>query len=132
MAEPNFEPDVMMCDSYLSLYSLEYEEWESSSYEKQMRTMNVAYTTLKRKYPDFIIPEDAVYAFTGVLSALFSDANKGQHYGVAGYSVTGVASYTFNQSSVGQSLERFIPAESKRLIEEVNGVSLKRKFGRTI
>lgn len=116
--------DVNSCDNFILFNVIDSEDWEGYDDLKKEKILNVANTTLINKYPDYIIPDEAVYEFAGLLSVLFNDINKNQFNGVAGFSITGATSYTFKDATVGQSLSNFIPDKSKVLIGEANNVNL--------
>ncbi|WP_340637837.1 hypothetical protein [Bacillus cereus] len=86
--------------------------------------MNAADRTLKKKFKDNTIPDNAIYEFAAYLAIVYNDTNKMQQHGIASFSVTGVGSFTFKEnnvsSAVGQPLKDLIPDSVVELIEEVN------------
>jgi hypothetical protein len=128
-----FDPSVFDADAYLMENAIDIEDWEGYDDLKKERLLNVALKTLKRKYPNYSIPDQAVYEFIAILSILNNDINKYQQYGVSSYSITGVSSFNFKDSKIGESIDKYIPDYSKYIIGNANNVNLvnERKVGRT-
>jgi len=111
--------------AYIDANVVSNEDWNEADAAKQQRLLNVAERTLSDKYESLTIPSDAVYEFAAFLAIAFNDTNKMQQQGVAGFSVTGVGSFTFKEnnvkSAIGQPLEELLPDSVKRLISKANG-----------
>ena len=87
-------------ETYITDYVIDNEDWTDAEDDKKQRILNVANRTLTTEYSDRLIPDDAVYEFCATLAVVFNDTNKLQQQGVAGFSVTGVASFTFKENNV--------------------------------
>lgn len=115
-------------NEYISNYFIDSDDWNDSEDEKKQRILNVAERTLIDKYEEYTIPDNAVYEFAATLSIVFNDTNRMQQHGIAGFSVTGVGSFTFKENNVktaaGQALDDFIPKQARKLIGKENGVRL--------
>lgn len=107
---------------YVKFNAIDNEDYLEADSDTQIKYLNVADRTLKRKYKDLIIPNNAVYLFAAVLGFSFNDINKMQQQGVAGYSVKGI-SYTFKDWAK-KGLDNLIPDEVLDLINEENGTAL--------
>ena len=116
---------INSADEYISLYVIDNADWLEADEEKKQRIINVASRTLEDTYEELIIPDEAVYEFSSVLSVIFNDTNRMNQQGIAGFSVTGVASFTFKETSAKASLEEAITPEVKKIIGKANGI----KFG---
>lgn len=123
-------------NNYISLNVIDIEDWEETEDDKKQRILNAAERTLERKFKDYKIPEEAVYYFCAWLAVAFNDTNRLQKHGIAGFSITGVASFTFKESIVsskGVSLFSMIPDEVLDLISEENDVDLSGvRIGRSV
>lgn len=120
--------DLIAAHTYINANVISNEDWLESDEAKQQRLLNVAERTLLDEYESLTITDDAVYEFAAFLAIVFNDTNKMQQQGVAGFSVTGVGSFTFKENNVtnatGQPLEELIPNSVKRIIEKSNDVTL--------
>lgn len=123
-------------DNYISQHVIDIEDWEDSDDEKKQRILNAAERTLKFKFKKYEIPESAIYYFSAWLAIAFNDTNRLQHQGIAGFSITGVSSFTFKKSNVntaGTPLQSLVPDEVYDLIGEENGIDLsRRRVGRSV
>lgn len=115
---------IEAADEYINSFVIDNEDWMDSEEAKKKRIINVAYRTLSDKYTELIIPSDAVYEFSAVLATLFNDTNRLNQQGVAGFSVTGVSSFTFKETSAKASLEDAITPEVKKIIGKANGIQI--------
>src|SRR5690606_8079130 len=110
--------------------------WQDTDDQKKQRVLNAAESTLKRKFKKYTVPDEAVYYFCAWLAIAFNDTNRLQFQGIAGFSITGVSSFTFKESNVSKSgvpLSSLIPDEVYDLISEANGINLsKRRVGRSV
>lgn len=111
---------------YINAYVISNEDWNEAEDDKKTRLLNAAERTLRDKYEAqaAVIPDEAVFEFAAHLAIAFNDTNKMQQQGIAGFSVTGVGSFTFKEnnvtSAIGQPLDELIPASAKSLIEKAN------------
>lgn len=130
--------DIPRADEYVSLNVLDREDWQAADDDHKTSFLTVASTTLKRKFKKYDVPDTAVFHFGAILALVFNDTNKFQQHGIAGFSVTGVASFTFKENNVktpgGLPIADLIPIEVYDLISEANGVDLtpRRRSGRTV
>lgn len=119
-------------DAYTLEYVIDNEDWLASDDEKKNRILNVAASQLGRKFSAYTIPDKAVYAFAAALAVAFNDTNRLNQQGIAGFSITGVGSFTFKET-LNRNLDAFIPTVAIDLIGEANGVKLsKRRVGRSV
>lgn len=109
-------------DAYIRLNTLDNEDYTDAEAERQTALLNVASTTLTRKYNAYTIPNEAVYIFATVLGAAFNDTNKLAKQGVSSFNVKGI-SFSF-KNATSKDLASLIPAESVALIGEANDVTL--------
>jgi hypothetical protein len=129
--------DVNNAELYIENNFIDLEDWQSADQDKKNRLLNAADTTLRRHFSNYVIPDNAVYHFAAILAVVFNDTNRYQQHGVAGFSVTGVASFTFKENNVktpgGAALSSFISDDIYALIGEANSVKLsKRRVGRSV
>jgi hypothetical protein len=117
---------ILDADAYIETNVIDIEDWKDSDANKKQRILNVASTTLTRKYPDYIIPDESVYEFSSVLATAFNDTNRLNNQGIASFSITGVASFNFKDTQ-SRSLYAFIPEITYQLIGEANDVTLSRR-----
>jgi hypothetical protein len=115
---------VQGADDYISAFVIDNSDWIQANEAKKTRILNVASRTLTDKYPDYTIPDEAVYEFAAALAIVFNDTNRMQQHGLAGFSVTGVGSFTFKETAAKESLEDAITPEVKKIIGKANGVDL--------
>lgn len=109
-------------DAYIRLNTLDNEDFLDAETERQTALLNVASTTLTRKYNAYTIPNEAVYIFATVLGAAFNDTNKLGKQGVSAFNVKGI-SFTF-KNATSKNLASLIPTEAVALIGEANGITL--------
>jgi hypothetical protein len=109
-------------DVYVESFIIDNEDWLEAEDTKKQRILNVADRTLRTEFPNHTIPDDAVYEFCAGLATVFNDTNRLQQHGVASFSVTGVASFTFKENNVktpgGMALSAFISREVYDIINE--------------
>lgn len=121
-------------EDYIEAYIIDNEDWLEAEEAKKQRIVNVAERTLRTEFAQkeyrtregiprkYIIPDEAVYEFAAGLSVVFNDTNRLQQHGIAGFSVTGVASFTFKENNVktpgGTAMKAFIGREVYDLINE--------------
>ena len=110
-------------NEYINSFTVDNEDWNDSDHERKQRVLNVADDVLIRKFPDYKIPDDAVYEFANVLAIAYNDTNRLNKHGVASYSITGVASFNFKDTMKVDD-ESLIPKKTLDLIGEENGVKL--------
>lgn len=123
-------------NEYIESQIIDIEDWQEAELNKKQRILNAAERTLKSKFKKYDIPDEAVYMFSAWLAIAFNDTNRLQKHGIAGFSITGTASFTFKESNVdgsGTSLLSLVPDEVYDLIGEHNGIDLsKQRIGRSI
>lgn len=123
-------------NEYIESQIIDIEDWQEADDNKKQRILNSAVRTLNFKFKKYEIPDEAVYHFAAWLAIAFNDTNRYQHHGIAGFSITGVASFTFKKSNVdgtGTSLLSLVPDEVYELIGEANGITLsKLRIGRSV
>jgi hypothetical protein len=110
---------------YINANVISNEDWVEAEDDKKTRLLNASERTLRDKYETAeVIPNEAIYEFAAYLAIVFNDTNKMQQQGIAGFSVTGVGSFTFKEnnvtSAIGQPLDELIPVSVQRLIEKAN------------
>lgn len=90
--------NITDADSYINQHVIDIEDWTDADEAKKQRIINVANTTLTRRFPGVTIPDGAVYEFSATLATVFNDTNRLAQQGVASFSVSGVASFTFKDA----------------------------------
>lgn len=109
-------------DIYINSFIIDNEDWVASDDAKKLRILNVAQRTLITEFPRYFIPDEAVYEFCAGLAVVFNDTNKYQQHGVASFSVTGVASFTYKENNVktpgGTAMREFIGREVFDILNE--------------
>lgn len=121
-------------EAYINAYIIDNEDWSDADEAKKIRILNVAERTLKTEFAQkeyrtqegilrrYHIPDDAVYEFSAGLAVVFNDTNRLQQHGIASFSVTGVASFTFKENNVktpgGIAMKEFIGQEVYDIINE--------------
>ncbi|MCY8738951.1 MULTISPECIES: hypothetical protein [Bacillus] len=110
-------------DEYINSITIDNEDWNDSPNDRKQRILNVAHDVLVRKFPDYKIPDDAVYEFANVLAIAYNDTNRLNKQGIASFSLTGVASFNFKDTMKVDD-ESLIPKKTLDLIGEENGVKL--------
>ncbi|MEC1023571.1 hypothetical protein [Bacillus paralicheniformis] len=110
-------------DEYINSFTVDNEDWNDYATEKKQRIINVAEDVLVRKFPDYKIPDKAVYEFANVLAISYNDTNRLNKQGIASFSITGVASFNF-KDTLKVDDESLIPKKTLDLIGEENGVKL--------
>jgi hypothetical protein len=125
--------NITDADAYIRAQCLDVEDWIDSDEERKTRLLNVAERTMTKRFPEYIIPENAVYEFANVLSVKFNDTNKNAQNGVAGFSVAGI-SYQFKEVGGTKDLALLMTQAVVDLIGEANGgITLRvRRIGRGV
>lgn len=118
--------NVTDADTYISANCIDIEDWSDADEAKKQRIVTVASRTLTNKYPQYRIPDAAVYEFANELAAAFNDTNRLQQQGVASFGLTGVANFTFKDWAKS-GLEAWIPESALDIIGAENGVKLGRR-----
>lgn len=122
---------ITTADAYIHANVIDNEDWQESDTPRKQRILNVANSTLSKRYSKYVIPDNAVYEFAAVLAAVFNDTNKMQQYGVTQFTMKGF-SVSFGGSPKG-SVSAFIPSSALDIIGEENGVNLQfRRVGRSV
>ncbi|WP_029100212.1 hypothetical protein [Brevibacillus thermoruber] len=124
--------NVSDATAYIANYCIDNEDFLEAETARKQTLLNVAERELKRKYPTYTIPDEAIYETANVLAIKFNDTNKLSAQGVQSFSVSGVASFTFKQAS-SADLSRLIPQTALDIIGDANGVKLStRRVGRAV
>ncbi|MGM0807513.1 MAG: hypothetical protein ACQET8_22670 [Bacillota bacterium] len=119
--------DIYMADDYINLNVIEVDDWVKADDTRKERILNVATSTIQRKYPHYTIPENAIYEFCATLASLFNSTNKLQMQGVTGLTIDGVSAFQFNDKKTSffdKDIADYIPKSSLHLIGQENGVNL--------
>lgn len=111
---------------YIAANCIDIEDWSDADEAKKQRIVNVATRTLTNKYPQYRIPDAAVYEFANELATAFNDTNRLQQQGVASFGLTGVANFTFKDWAKS-GIEAWIPESALDIIGAENGVKLGRR-----
>lgn len=124
---------VTDADTYISSYVIDNTDWVDSDTARKTRILNVASRELANKFKDLVIPDEAVYEFAAVLAIVFNDTNRLQMQGVAGFSLTGVGSFTFKDNNIKNpswvALTDLIPQTVYDLVSEANnGIKIGRRI----
>jgi hypothetical protein len=135
--------------TYIEANLVSSEDWTDADDAKKTRLLNVAVRELTDfcddkiltqggsitnyqgylvqttpKITSYTLPNEAVYEYAAALATVFNDTNKMQQQGIAGFSVTGVGSFTFKpnltSSVLGLPLQELIPNTAKKLIDKAN------------
>jgi hypothetical protein len=134
---------------HIESFVIDNDDWVDADETKQQRILNVAERTLSDYFDekvtklvavklnkpiedvtkdDYVMPSESVYELAAVLSRVFNDTNRMQQQGLAGFSITGVGSYTFKENNVkgaaGEQLDAFITKEAIKYIEKANGIEI--------
>lgn len=105
---------VSAADDYIAQNCIDVDDWNDSDSSRKQRILNVAARTLSTRYPDYTIPDDAIYEFANVLAIVYNDTNKLAQYGVKSFSLSGVASFNFDAAP--KELWQLIPQTALDLI----------------
>ncbi|MBX6361286.1 MAG: hypothetical protein IRZ03_14540 [Acidobacterium ailaaui] len=92
--------NISDADAYIGSNVIVAEDWLDADTAQKQRILNVAQRILASKYPDYMIPDEAVYEYCAALATAYNDTNKLGRQGIAGFSITGVASFTFQQGAL--------------------------------
>lgn len=115
--------DLDEASEYIRYNAIDNEDFLDADDDRKIALLNVSYRTLKRKYSNYDIPDEAVYLFAAVLGALFNDTNKMAQQGIASFSVRGI-SFTFKDWA-RKNLEDMIPPEVADIIGAPSGRQIK-------
>lgn len=115
--------NITGANEYIAANCIDLEDWTDCDEAKKQRIINVASRTLTTKYPRYMIPDAAVYEFSNELAIAFNDTNRLQQQGVAAFSLSGVASFTFNDWAKS-GVESWIPQSALDIIGAENGVKI--------
>ena len=116
------EWDLVVATEYITLNTLDNEDFIDGDTTRKTALLNVASRTLSRKFNGLTIPNEAVYLFGAVLASAYNDTNKLQQQGVAGFSIKGI-SFTFKDWAK-KGLDALVPTEVIDLINEANDVEV--------
>ncbi|MCG7407696.1 hypothetical protein MH117_09695 [Paenibacillus sp. ACRRX] len=115
--------NITEADAYIAANCIDVEDWSDCDEAKKQRIVNVAFRTLTTKYPKLTVPDAAVYEFSNELAIAFNDTNRLQQQGIAAFSLTGVASFTFKDWAKS-GVENWIPQSALDIIGADNGVKI--------
>jgi hypothetical protein len=108
-------------EAYIEQNVIALDDWAEADEAKKQRLLTVADRTLTGRYVGYTIPDDAVYEYAAVLATVFNDNGLMKRQGVAGFAVTGVASFTFaNTGRPSDDIARFIPKAATDIINASN------------
>ncbi|MEI2356061.1 hypothetical protein [Mesobacillus zeae] len=123
---------IPAADEYIGQNVIDTEDWIDADSSKKQRLLNVAAARLARKFPQYAVPDNAVYEYSAALAVAYNDTNRLNNHGIAGFSITGVASFNFKDTQ-NRQIDVFIPQAAYNLIGEANGVKLApRRVGRSV
>lgn len=93
------------------------DDWADTDDAKKQRILTVAERTLTGLYVNYVIPDNAVYEYAAVLATVFNDNGLMRRQGVAAFSITGTASFTFGSSGgPSDDIVRYIPKTATDII----------------
>lgn len=111
--------NITSADEYIALSVIDIEDWTDSDEQRKQRLLNVASRTLSTKFSSYVIPDEAVYEFSAVLSRIFNDTNKQAQSGVQSFNLSGVASFSF-RGDIPTELANMVPQHVLGMISEAN------------
>jgi len=120
--------NITEANEYISLNCIDVEDWTECDEPKKQRILNAASDALKRKYPKYTIPDDAVYEFANTLAIRFNDTNKMALNGIQSFALSGVISVSFKDGA-NDDISRMIPKKVTQMVGDENGVILGRNVG---
>lgn len=103
-------------DTYIYSNVVVVEDWEDSDDNRKQRILNVAARELTAAFPDYTIPDNAVYEFSAVIATLLNDTNKYAQQGVKAFGLSGVANFTFEDAAFNSDLTKYIPKTATDII----------------
>jgi hypothetical protein len=114
--------NITDANTYIQANVIDNEDWLDADDAKKQRILNVAQNTLTRRFPQYTIPDEAVYEFAAVLAVVFNDTNRLKQHGIDSFTIDGVGSFKFRGGPV--DIEAHIPKTALSLIGDANGVQL--------
>jgi len=114
--------NITDANTYIQANVIDIEDWRDADDAKKQRILNVAQNTLQRRFPQYTIPDEAVYEFAAVLAVVFNDTNRLKQHGIDSFTIDGVGSFKFRGGPV--DVESQIPKTALALIGDANGVKL--------
>jgi hypothetical protein len=114
--------NITDANTYIEANVIDNEDWRDADDAKKQRILNVAQNTLTRRFPDYTIPDEAVYEFAAVLAVVFNDTNRLKQQGIESFTIDGVGSFKFRGGP--SDIESFIPKTALAIIGDANGVQL--------
>lgn len=114
--------NITDANTYIQANVIDIEDWLDADNAKKQRILNVAATTLQRRFPQYTIPDEAVYEFAAVLAVVFNDTNRLKQHGIDSFTIDGVGSFKFRGGSA--DIEAHIPKTALAIIGGANGVKL--------
>lgn len=116
--------NVTLADTYINANCIDIEDWTDCDVAKKQRILVVAERTLRNKFPQYKIPDAAVYEYANELAIAYNDTNRLQQQGVAAFSLTAVANFTFKDWAKSD-IEAWIPQSALDIIgAENDGVKI--------
>ena len=122
--------NISEADAYVQSYFIDSKDWFKADEPRKQTILNVAERALKNRCKKFfgdspyVLPDEAVFEFAAILSVVYNDTNKMQQYGIAGYSITGVGSFTFKELATsgltGVNAEEIIPPQVLKMVADAN------------
>jgi hypothetical protein len=106
-------------DLYINLNVIDIEDWDDTDANKKQRILNTGARVLSTAYPEYEIPDGAVYEYAAILATAFNDTNRLQMQGIEQISIADVGSFKFNR--VIKDLAELIPQAALDLIGIENG-----------
>jgi hypothetical protein len=113
--------NIFDADAYIESNVIVIDDWTDSDDTKKQRLLNVASSTLARVYPQYTIPDNAVYEYAAVLAVAYNDTNVQKQNGVKSFTVAGIQ---FSFDGGKESIESMVPATARHLIGQENGVDI--------
>jgi len=102
-------------DVYIDANVIMAEDWLDADTAQKQRILSTAQRIFAEKFPGYTIPDNAVYEFCAVLAVNFNDTNRLFQQGLAGFSITGVGSWTDKQGA-RKDIYDMIPRTAVELI----------------
>lgn len=112
-------PTIENADVYINLNVIDIDDWSDADANKKQRIMNTCTRVLTTKFPDYVIPDNAVYEYAAALATATNDTNKLQMQGIEQFSIAEVGSFKFNR--VVNDYAELIPQSALDIIGVENG-----------
>ncbi|MGE6488510.1 hypothetical protein [Paenisporosarcina sp. NPDC076898] len=112
---------IVDADLYIGLNVIDIDDWIEADEQRKQRILNTSERILKSKFPEYVIPDLAVYEYAASLATATNDTNKLQMQGVEQFSIPDVSSFRFNRSV--SDLSELIPQSALDFIASENGIT---------